>query len=158
MGRRRSARSVYWATTMADATDPANSETLPVALVVEDNRVNRMVAAQMLKRAGMKAEEADGGRRALERLRERRFDLVLMDVQMPGMDGLETARAIRAGEAGEAARSVPIVAMTAYASHDDEQACFSAGMDAYLAKPLGLQRFVDTVTKFARRSPAAPAG
>lgn len=104
-----------------------------------------MVARQMLKRGDIDAEEADGGRRALERLRERRFDLVLMDVQMPGMDGLAAARAIRAGEAGDENREIPIVAMTAYASQEDEQACYAAGMDGYLAKPLNMQRFLDTV-------------
>jgi CheY-like chemotaxis protein len=122
-------------------------ETLrPIALVVEDNRVNRMVAKQMLKRGHIDAEEADGGGRALEQLRERDFDLVLMDVQMPGMDGLEAARAIRNGDAGESNKTIPIVAMTAYASQEDEQACYAAGMDAYLAKPLNMQKFLDTVT------------
>lgn len=126
---------------MADS----GSEPRPVVLVVEDNQVNRMVARQMLKRGDIDAEEADGGRRALERLREQRFDLVLMDVQMPGMDGLAAARAIRAGEAGDENREIPIVAMTAYASQEDEQACYAAGMDGYLAKPLNMQRFLDTV-------------
>ena len=118
----------------------------PVALVVEDNPVNRMVVRQMLKRGGVDSEEADGGRRAIERLQNEEFDLVLMDVQMPGMDGLETTRAIRSGDAGERNRNVPIVAITAYASTDDEEACYSAGMDAYLSKPLNMQRFLDTVS------------
>jgi CheY-like chemotaxis protein len=121
------------------------SKPRPAVLVVEDNQVNRMVARQMLKRGDIDAEEADGGRRALERLRERSFDLVLMDVQMPGMDGLAATRAIRAGEAGDENRDIPIVAMTAYASQEDEQACYTAGMDGYLAKPLNMQRFLDTV-------------
>lgn len=114
------------------------------ALVVEDNDVNRMVAKQMLKRADIVAEEASGGREALEQLSRSSYDVVLMDVQMPGMDGLETARAIRAGSAGDPA--IPIVAMTAYASEEDEAACYAAGMDAYLSKPLNMQRFLDTVT------------
>jgi len=127
-------------------------EKRPVVLVVEDNQVNRLVARQMLKRGDMVAHEADGGRRALERLREHKVDLVLMDVQMPGMDGLETTRAIRNGEAGEENRTVPIVAITAYASTEDEQACYSAGMDAYLSKPLSLQRFLDTVSTTLRKA------
>ncbi len=134
-------------------------EEQPVVLVVEDNRVNRMVARQMLKRGGIVADEADGGRRALEHLRERRFDLVLMDVQMPGMDGLEATRAIRNGEAGEENRDVPIVAITAYASADDEQACYAAGMNAYLSKPLNMQKFLDVVDetiRTGRRSRRAP--
>jgi two-component system, sensor histidine kinase len=122
----------------------------PVALVVEDNQVNRLVARQILKRGGIDAEEADGGHTALELLRQRGYDVVLMDVQMPGMDGLEAARAIRGGEAGEERRSVPIVAMTAYASAEDEQACYDAGMDAYLAKPFNMQRFLETVHEAVR--------
>jgi CheY-like chemotaxis protein len=122
----------------------------PVVLVVEDNQVNRMVAKQMLKRGDIDAHEADGGRRALEHLREQTYSLVLMDVQMPGMDGLETTRAIRSGEAGEENRNVPIVAITAYASREDEQACYAAGMNAYLSKPLSLQKFLDTVNATLR--------
>lgn len=134
-------------------------EEQPIVLVVEDNHVNRMVARQMLKRGGIVTKEADGGRRALEVLREHRFDLVLMDVQMPGMDGFEATRAIRNGEAGEENRDVPIVAITAYASSDDEQACYAAGMNAYLSKPLNMQRFLDTVKdtiRTAQRSPRVP--
>ncbi|MFW6313285.1 MAG: response regulator [Spirochaetota bacterium] len=133
-------------------------EEQPVVLVVEDNQVNRMVARQMLKRGGIVAEEADGGRRSLEQLRERRFDLVLMDVQMPGMDGLETTRAIRNGEAGAENRDVPIVAITAYASSDDEQACYAAGMNAYLSKPLNMQKFLDTVREMIRIGRKSPQG
>lgn len=125
-------------------------EEQPVVLVVEDNHVNRMVARQMLKRGGIVTEEADGGRHALEHLRERPFDLVLMDVQMPGMDGLEATRAIRNGEAGRENKDVPIVAITAYASPEDEQACYAAGMNAYLSKPLNMQRFLDVVNETIR--------
>jgi CheY-like chemotaxis protein len=125
-------------------------ESRPVVLIVEDNQVNRMVARQMLRRGKFDAEEADGGRTALERLQEQRFDLVLMDVQMPGMDGLAASRAIRNGEGGEENRNVPIVAITAYASRDDEEACYAAGMDGYLTKPLNMQRFLDTVQSMTR--------
>lgn len=118
----------------------------PLALIVEDNRVNRLVARQMLKRGGIDAEEANGGQHALELLHEKHFDLVLMDVQMPGMDGLEATRAIRKGRAGDENSQVPIIAMTAYASAEDEQACYTAGMDAYLSKPLNVEKFLDTVT------------
>jgi len=78
---------------------------------------------------------------------------------MPGMDGLEATRAIRNGDAGDQNRGVPIVAITAYASSDDEQACYEAGMDAYLSKPLNMQKFLDTVTETitsSRRSPQGP--
>jgi CheY-like chemotaxis protein len=115
----------------------------PRALIVEDNDVNRMVARQMLKRASIDADEAEGGHRALELLGQNTYDVVLMDVQMPGMDGLETARAIR--ELAGPAAKLPIIAMTAYASEEDQDSCFAAGMDAYLSKPLNMQKFLDTV-------------
>ncbi|MFP4113942.1 MAG: response regulator [Spirochaetota bacterium] len=140
---------------MADADEARR----PIALVVEDNQVNRMVACQMLKRGGIDTIEADGGKAALERLQEQSVDLVLMDVQMPDMDGLEAARAIRAGRAGDDRAMVPIVAMTAYASEEDVQACYDAGMDAYLSKPLNMERFLDTVRtviETRRKSSRAP--
>ncbi len=131
------------------------AETLPerpVALIVEDNQVNRMVASQMLNRGGVAAIEADGGPAAIETLQTTSIDVVLMDVQMPGMDGLETARAIRRGEAGDGNREVPIVAMTAFATQQDEDGCYAAGMDYYLSKPLNMQRFLDTVHEAIAKS------
>ncbi len=100
---------------------------------------------QMLKRAEVDGVEAEGAERALALLRSDPFDLVLMDVQMPGMNGLEATRVIRAGKAGSRNRDVPIIAMTAYAGTEDEQACYEAGMTGYLAKPLSLQGFIDAV-------------
>ena len=120
------------------------------ALIVEDNEVNRMVAGQMLRRGEIESETAASGRAALEILQEQAFDVVLMDVQMPGMDGLETAREIRRGAAGDEIRNVPIIAMTAYASQEDEDACYAAGMDSYLTKPLNMQLFIDTVKQIVR--------
>jgi CheY-like chemotaxis protein len=116
-----------------------------VALIVEDNQVNRMVASQMLRRGDIDAVEAESAQAALDLLQSTSVDVVLMDVQMPGMDGLDAARAIRRGEAGEAARTTPIIAMTAYASKEDEEACYEAGMNAYLSKPLNMQAFIKTV-------------
>ena len=132
--------------------------TRPVVLVVEDNRVNRMVARQIRKRGDIDTEEAEGGLPALEQLRESEFDLVLMDVQMPGMDGLEAARAIRRGDAGERNRSIPIVALTAYASPEDEAACYDAGMDDYLSKPLNISTFLETVRQIIEKQRTHPQG
>ena len=132
--------------------------TRPVVLVVEDNRVNRMVARQILKRGDIDTEEAEGGLPALEQLRQNEFDLVLMDVQMPGMDGLEAARAIRRGDAGERNRSIPIVALTAYASPEDEAACYDAGMDDYLSKPLNISTFLETVRQIIEKQRTHPQG
>jgi CheY-like chemotaxis protein len=114
---------------------------------VEDNQVNRMVATQMLRRGDIDAIEATGGAEAIELLQHTQVDVILMDVQMPGMDGLETAREIRKGSAGAKAQKTPIIAMTAYASKEDESACYAAGMNAYLSKPLNMQAFIDTVQR-----------
>ncbi|MEL6448311.1 MAG: response regulator [Pseudomonadota bacterium] len=99
-------------------------------LIVEDNPVNARVAAAMLERAGYAVEHVDRGRIALQRLAEGGVDVVLMDCQMPEMDGLEATR--RAREAGH---SVPIIGLTANAMPEDRARCLAAGMDDYLAKP-----------------------
>jgi two-component system, sensor histidine kinase and response regulator len=104
-------------------------------LVAEDNAVNQQVAVGMLERAGHSAVVASNGREALARLEQEPFDLVLMDVQMPELDGLETTAAIRARERATGAH-LPIVAVTAHALKGDAERCLAAGMDAYVAKPL----------------------
>lgn len=114
-------------------------------LLVEDNRINRLVAVQILKRMGIEATEAPSAHDALELLAAETFDLVIMDVQMPGMDGLEASRRIRAGEDGVRNPDIPIVAMTAYAAPEDEQACYDAGMTSYVSKPLNMEQFMDTI-------------
>ena len=119
-------------------------------LLVEDNRVNQMVAREMLKRKGFDIMIAENGRVALERLEQEAFDIVLMDVQMPEMDGLEATRRIRENEAqaaheGLPARHIPILAMTANAMPGDERICLDAGMDAYVAKPLNLDSVLNNI-------------
>ncbi|MFP4376266.1 MAG: response regulator [Spirochaetales bacterium] len=126
-------------------SDPESRK--PLALIVEDNQVNRMVATQMLRRGGIDAIEANGAAEAIVTLQAKEVDVILMDVQMPGMDGLEAAREIRRGRAGAAAQETPIIAMTAYASKEDESACYDAGMNAYLSKPLNMQAFIETVQR-----------
>ncbi|MGR2741066.1 ATP-binding protein [Billgrantia sp. Q4P2] len=103
-------------------------------LLVEDNPVNQQVAVALLERHGCKVTVADSGRRALELAGREDFDMVFMDVQMPGMDGLETTRRLRA-VGGWCAR-VPIVAMTAGGPGAERERCLAAGMTDYLAKPL----------------------
>lgn len=117
----------------------AVAETVPelagfTVLVVEDNAVNRMVARKLLERTGCRTVVAEDGEQCLARLREGGVDLVLMDVQMPGMSGLEVTREIRRLE-GDGPR-VPIVALTASSMVGDREACLAAGMDDYLAKPI----------------------
>jgi CheY-like chemotaxis protein/HPt (histidine-containing phosphotransfer) domain-containing protein len=116
------------------AGPPADGRRLRV-LVAEDNVVNQQVAAGMLERAGHEAVVVGNGREALALLERESFDLALMDVQMPELDGLETTAAIRERER-ERGGHLPIVAVTAHAMKGDAERCLAAGMDAYLAKPL----------------------
>ena len=105
-------------------------------LVVEDNPVNRSVAVSMLTRLGHRADVAHDGRDALDALEQRAYDAVLMDCQMPELDGYEATRELRRREAG--GPRVPVIALTAHAMESDRQRCLAAGMDDYLAKPLRL--------------------
>jgi CheY-like chemotaxis protein/two-component sensor histidine kinase len=108
-------------------------------LVVEDNAVNQMVAVGLLEALGYSARTADDGVAALEALQEETFDAVLMDVQMPRMDGYATTRAIRAAESaepGRSARRLPVIAMTAAAIEGERERCLAAGMDDFLTKPV----------------------
>ncbi len=105
-------------------------------LLVEDNIVNQKVALGMLRKLGYPAQAANGGNEALEILNEGEFDLLFMDIQMPGLGGLEATKKIRAGEAGEGNREVPIIAMTAHATRQDRKNCLAAGMNDYIPKPI----------------------
>ncbi len=126
-------------------------------LLVEDNATNRQVAEGILEKLGLRSDAAVNGIEALERLSAADYSLVLMDVQMPDMDGLAATRAIRAGEAGERARTVPIVAMTAHAMRGDREKCIEAGMDDYMAKPVTPGLLGEMVEKWlAARSECAP--
>jgi CheY-like chemotaxis protein len=128
--------------------------TLPPSLrilVVEDNLVNQKVASGLLRREGHEVVVAANGREALRTLQAQLFDLVLMDVQMPEMDGLQTTAAIRAREEGTG-RRVPIIALTAQALHGDRERCLAAGMDAYLSKPVHAQQLLQTVSTVAGRT------
>ncbi len=104
-------------------------------LVAEDNTVNQVVASTLLKKLGHEAELAAHGGEAVSKYRDGRYDIVLMDVQMPGMDGMEATQHIRELEAKGRAR-VPVVALTAHAVKGYEEQCTAAGMDGYLTKPL----------------------
>ena len=106
-------------------------------LVADDHPVNRRLALQQLKRLGYGAHAVDGGREAINAVAAGEYDLVLMDCQMPDVDGFEATRVIRSLErAGR--RRVPIVAMTANALDRDREACLAAGMDDFIAKPVQL--------------------
>ncbi len=123
-------------------------------LVVEDDRLNQTIVCGMLHNAGYTTTSAEGGEEALELMSRQIFDLVLMDWQMPDMDGLEVTRRIRRGEAGRYGRVVPIVALTANAFAEDRAACLAAGMNDFLTKPVLASMLIETT----RRWTALPGG
>ncbi len=105
-------------------------------LLAEDNVVNQMLARRLIEKMGALVTVADSGAAALEQLAAQRFDVVLMDCQMPILDGYEATRQVRAGAAGAQARSIPIVALTAHALSGDRERCLEVGMNDYLTKPI----------------------
>ena len=124
-------------------------------LLAEDNPLNRLVAKEILRRAGAAVTTAGDGREALDRLREGAFDVVLMDLQMPGMTGLEAARAIRAEPAWA---DLPIIALTAEDEGDVREQVAAAGMDDCLTKPIEPAGLIRTLFRHLSRVPVEPAG
>ncbi len=129
-------------------------------LLAEDNPVNQKLAAALLKRAGYLVDPVEDGRKAVEALKRTSYDLVLMDVQMPEMNGFEATRAIR--EMGGKARGTPVIAMTAHAMKGDRQRCLDAGMDDYVSKPIDPQKLLGAIEKYIKpyppEKPASPQG
>jgi CheY-like chemotaxis protein len=129
--------------------DPELCRVLSV-LVVDDNRTNRKVAERFLSKAGCDPTTVEGGAQALEILERRRFDLILMDCQMPQMDGLETTRRIRKLPGGD---TLLIYALTANVSRQDVAACLASGMNGHLAKPLNLSALERVLSEAEKRNP-----
>jgi signal transduction histidine kinase/CheY-like chemotaxis protein len=117
-------------------------------LVVEDNAINQRVAQHMLLKLGHCVDVAQNGREALERLRAKRYDLVLMDCQMPEMDGFEATAQIRGATSAVLDPGIPIVAMTANAFEEDRERCLAAGMNDFLAKPVNRQVLAGIIEKW----------
>jgi len=136
----------------SDAAPAEEPERRGKVLVVEDNRVNRMVAEKMLTRLGCAVECVESGEEALRRLAEEDYDIVLMDVNMPGMDGLETTRRIREQERG--LRRTVIVAMTARAMDGDREICLEAGMDDYISKPVTVSELKRVLHRWLSAQPS----
>jgi len=121
------------------STEKFNHKFNAKVLVVDDNKVNQIVAKDMLEVFGLNVEIANNGKNAIKRLTDHDFDLVFMDCQMPVMDGYKATQVIRASKKSILDPGVHIIAMTANAMHGDEQKCYDAGMDDYIAKPFDLK-------------------
>jgi PAS domain S-box-containing protein len=126
-------------------------------LLAEDNAVNQQLAVQLLEKHGHSVVVAENGREAVDAIAQEEFDLVLMDVQMPVMGGLEAAMEIRRHEQSSGAH-VPIVAMTAHAMDGDREKCLESGMDGYVSKPIDPKTFLKTVEDLGRHSSADGKG
>lgn len=138
---------------------PAPLEVLPrlSILLVEDNPINRRLTQILLEKAGCRVLLADNGAAACACLKQERPDIILMDVEMPGLDGLETTGAIRRLEIRRGGH-IPIIALTAHAMSRDSERCLGAGMDAYLAKPVDPALLLATIRRIAARPKPGLAG
>jgi CheY-like chemotaxis protein len=119
-------------------------------LIVEDDPVTQTIVAAMLAQAGFQTQVAADGRSALQFVARQCFDLLLMDWQMPDLDGPEVTRRLRAGAAGDHGRRVPVVALTANAFAEDRAACLAAGMNDFLSKPVVAEDLVAMVSRWVR--------
>jgi CheY-like chemotaxis protein len=130
--------------------DPGQAQRHPLRiLLAEDNVVNQKLALRLLQQMGYRADLASNGLEAVESVQRQPYDVILMDVQMPEMDGLEASRQITARwKSGERPR---IVAMTANAMQGDREMCLAAGMDDYLTKPIRVERLVEALNDVTAR-------
>ncbi len=150
-----------------DAPPPSAAETLPAAmagmaamapaqvLLVEDNAVNELLTVTMLRRWGHEVTVALDGEQAVALHAQRHFDIVFMDVHMPGMSGLEATRRMRAQERSRGRPHMPIVALTASAMESDRRMCLDAGMNDHLAKPLRASEMLQALERYLSRAQTA---
>ena len=132
---------------------PAQQRFAGHVLLVEDNFVNQKVAVRFLERLGCTVEVASNGAEGVAACQQRQFDIVLMDLQMPVMDGMTATRMIRASETSG---HIPVIALTANAMTGDRELCEAAGMDGYLTKPIEVERLRNILSKFGLEKPDAP--
>ena len=136
----------------AEKTTPRDQNSGTI-LVVEDNRINQKVLSHQLINLGYAIEVAENGEEAVAKVKNRRYDLIFMDVQMPVMDGFQATQEIRSLEDG--ASSTPIVAVTANAFQSEREKCFSYGMDDYLTKPVDKDRLQEALRRWGKGAPSA---
>ncbi len=140
----------------ADVVPPVGRRLAAHLLVVEDHPVNREVAVAVLQSLGCQVSVAVDGRDAVEACRRQRFDLVLMDIQMPEMDGRQATLAIRADETARGLPRMPVIALTANALREDREACFAAGMDDYVVKPVSGEQLWVALSRWLLEAPQLP--
>lgn len=128
---------------------PITPEKVLQILVAEDQIINRKIVVQLLEKKGWQVNAVENGKLALDAVQEKNYDIILMDVQMPEMDGFDATRGIRLFEKDKAYHT-PIVAMTAHAMKGDREKCLAAGMDYYITKPVNPNELYSTIEKFAR--------
>jgi signal transduction histidine kinase/CheY-like chemotaxis protein/HPt (histidine-containing phosphotransfer) domain-containing protein len=149
------------ATPTPESANAAERQLHGLVLLVEDHPVNQQVARRLLERLGLKVELAGNGAEALEKIREQHFNLVLMDCQMPVLDGYSATRRLREHELATSVPRLPVIAMTAHAMAGDRERCLDSGMDDYLTKPLDRTLLAETLARWldlAGTPPAPPAG
>ncbi|MBN1297536.1 response regulator [bacterium] len=125
-------------------------------LIVEDNAINQRVVTSILQKNNLQSDLVCNGAEALAAITEKQYDLILMDCQMPVLDGYEATRQIRIFEKQTGNRRTPVIALTAHAIKGDREKCLAAGMDDYLSKPFTPADLVSIVDKWLRKSPSYP--
>jgi CheY-like chemotaxis protein len=132
-----------------------DSQSLKI-LVADDTDLNRSMVAKLLTRKGHRVVAVEDGLQAFDTFRQGEFDVILMDVQMPVMDGMEATRQIRAWEKAETRPPVPIIALTANDERKDREQFLSSGMDSVIVKPLDVKILLPTLQEIIQRQAATP--
>ena len=134
----------------ADSSSGTVHNDTPV-LLVEDNIVNQLLAVKILEAEGYPVDVAENGQKAVDMIQKNKYALILMDMQMPVMDGLEASRTIRAWEQTQKRSPVPIIALTAHAVEGYKEVCIENGLDDYMTKPMRRDLLLDMIEEWAKK-------